>query len=89
MAKAAILLHKATQRFELHQFSSLAGEVGLQQVVLGNRVRSVRFNVRFGSKADVARSATLVRFVPEAGIAEISSSRCYFSGKPACTRSRE
>jgi hypothetical protein len=49
MAKAAILLHKATQRFELDQFSSLAGEVGLQQVVLGNRVRSVRFNVRFGS----------------------------------------
>ena len=64
MAKAAILLHKATQRFELHQFSSLAGEVGLQQVVLGNRVRSVRFNVRFGSKADLAMTDPNVRFVP-------------------------
>jgi hypothetical protein len=45
-------------------FSSLAGEVGLQQVVLGNRVRSVRFNVRFGSFADIRTAKLAVRFVP-------------------------
>ena len=64
MAKAAILLHKATQRFELDQFSSLAGDVGLQQVVPGNHVRSVRFNVRFGSLADILTSPRHVRIIP-------------------------